>query len=138
GMPLWPSGREWVTNFDASLRRLLSPFFMWRLTPSAYQEFTADYNSPIEPKGVQKGYIPSTLVLNFAAQRAKADLQKAHDLVRNSRPELLLENRQALERLIAEFQRRGLRVLLLRFPKHRALQEIFPQAWDLDVQNVAA
>jgi hypothetical protein len=130
GLCPWPAWPDIVRDPDAAVRRMLWPFFLWRLTPQAYRDFMTDYRSSIEPKGAIPGFIPSRLRLTNPGRRVEVELPKAVAAVNDARPGILADNKAALARVIAYFNGRDVPVLLLRLPKHAALQRVYPPKWD--------
>ncbi len=127
GIPPWPMFLE---SFDAAVHRTLSVFFKWRLTPLFWSLDRSMANSTLEPLAAQPGFVPTEVSFSGDERVAGRRQQKTIDQLASQDPAVFARNLEAAKRLIADANRRGVNVKLLRFPKSPAGRKLYLAAWD--------
>ena len=127
GLPVRPGLADFRERFDWSVHRLFAPFFRWRLTPLFFKEAEQLTGLGKESLTERAGYVPSDLHVAFPELVAKAKLEQAQQqigaCVRRD------ANLAGLARLRDLAAGRGLKLILVRYPKEPSQRAVFPPAW---------
>ena len=130
GLNITPGPVDFVTDFDAAVRRLLLPVFLWRLTPEFYRETMHSAADNLEPTAAVAGYVPSLVRMAYAEDFAKRRVVYFQDKMRAFSNDVVAENIKAYRNLIASLNAEGKRVVLVRFPIYQPVYQLFPADWE--------
>lgn len=117
-------------SFDAAVHRSLSTFFKWRLTPLFWSLDRSMASSLLEPLAARPGFVPTEVEFAGDERVARRRSEKTVEQLAAQDPAVYERNLEAGKRLIAEANRRGLAVKLLRFPKSPAARQFYRPEWD--------
>jgi len=130
GLDVLPEPADIVLRPDHALRLLLSPVFLWRLTPdflASYREVRQDVDEPMDEV---PGFIPSKVRIAQPQLFAERKVAQTREHLEQFSSEVFVRNLNAAKRLAIDLQMRDIKTVFLRFPMESHVWPVFEKQWN--------
>lgn len=135
GLDVRPAWSDVLRRPDYAIRLLLAPVFRWRLTPAFLETQQRLQNEKEEPLGEVAGFVPSKVKLVLPDIYAERKVAQTREHLKLFVPSVFSSNMAALIHLVRDLKSKGIRVVLIRFPKEEHVWPVYDPDWNKKVNE---